>query len=139
MFKKILVKIKNNNFKSAHVVLFRDGKVLILKRSKTDAWMPEHYGLPGGKLETGEELGEAVSRECQEETSIKVDPADLIFLSKVSNNKEHAFFCCSKFTGEPKLDFEHDDFQWVNPKNLSNYKVVPDLPEIINAALEELR
>jgi 8-oxo-dGTP diphosphatase len=135
---KIIVKIKDKNFKSAHVALFKDGKVLILRRSKTDSWMPGHYGLPGGKVEPGERLTDALSRECKEEASIDVSPTDFIFLPKVSNETEHAFFCATKFSGEPKLDFEHDDFQWVNPKDLSNYKIVPDLIDIINAALEKL-
>lgn len=135
---KILVKIKNDNFKSAHVVIFKDGKVLILRRSSTDEWMPNHYGLPGGKLNQNETIQQAACRECKEEANIAIEPQSLKLLSKVSNNKNHAFFCVTKFNGEPKLDFEHDDFQWVNPKNLSNYKVVPDLIEIVNAALEEL-
>jgi len=133
---KIIVKIKN--FKSAHVVIINDEKVLILRRSPTDEWMPNHYGLPGGKLNEGETIQEAACRECKEEAGITIEPQNLKLLSKVSNNKNHAFFSTTKFTGIPKLDFEHDDFQWVNPKNLSNYKVVPDLIEIIQAALEGL-
>jgi 8-oxo-dGTP diphosphatase len=134
---KINIVIKNNKFVSAHVVIIRDGKVLILRRSPTDEWMPGHYGLPGGKLNSGEETKQAVCRECMEEANIKISPEDLIFLPKVSKEKQHAFFCTSKSFGEPKLDFEHDDFVWVKPSELSNYKVVPDLPNIINTALEE--
>ena len=99
--------------------------------------MPNHYGLPGGKLNETETIQQAVCRECKEETGLDIEPENLKLLSKVSENKKHAFFCITKFTGQPKLDFEHDDFQWVNPQNLSNYKVVPDLIEIVNAALEE--
>lgn len=137
---KIIIKLKNkiNAFKSAHVVLIRDGCVLILRRSPTDTWMPNHYGLPGGKIESGEDILDGLSRECKEETKLDVSPKDLIFLPKVSKQKEHAFYYTTKFTGEPVLDFEHDDFKWVNPKDLSKYKVVPDLPTIISAALENL-
>jgi 8-oxo-dGTP pyrophosphatase MutT (NUDIX family) len=138
---KILIKINNkeNNFSSAHVVIIKDGNVLILKRSSTDAWMPGHYGLPGGKLDAGENPKQAASRECKEEANLTVSPADLVLLPKVSKEKEHAFFYTTKFSGEPKLDFEHDDFMWVNPKDLSKYKIVPDLPTIIFAALENLK
>jgi 8-oxo-dGTP pyrophosphatase MutT (NUDIX family) len=136
---KILVKIKNNNFTSAHVVIIKDGNVLILRRSSTDTWMPGHYGLPGGKLEPQENPKQAAARECKEETSLNVSPTDLVFLSQVSNQKEHAFFYTTKYTGEPKLDFEHDDFAWVNPKDLSKYKVISDLPSIISAAFEDLK
>lgn len=137
---KILIKLKskNNTFKSAHVVLIKDGKVLILKRSSTDEWMPGHYGLPGGKIESGEDILDALSRECKEEISVDISPKDLIFLPKISKNKQHAFYYATKFNGDIKLDFEHDDFQWINPKDLSKYKVVPDLPTIISAALEVL-
>lgn len=138
---KILIKIKEEDetFKSAHVVIVKDGKILILKRSQTDQWMPGHYALPGGKIETGENPKDAVSRECKEETNLVVSPKDLNFLSKVSKQKEHAFFVTNKFSGDTKLDFEHEDFKWVNPKELSNYKIVPDLPSIISAALESLK
>jgi len=136
---KIIVKIRNNTFKSAHVVILKDDKILIVRRSETDQWMPGHYGLPGGKLDPGETPTQALSRECKEEVDLNILPNNFIFLPKVSNNKEHAFFYTTKFSGEPKLDFEHDDFQWVNPKNLSNYKVVPDLPEIVRAVLEDLK
>lgn len=136
---KIIIKIKDNNFKSAHVVIIKDGKVLILRRSPTDEWMPGHYGLPGGKLDGEESPTQAVSRECKEEAGLSVRPEDLIFLPKVSIEKKHAFYCTEKFTGEPKLDFEHDDFKWINPKDLSNYKIVPDLPSIIASAFENLK
>ncbi|MFN5459245.1 MAG: NUDIX hydrolase [Bacteroidota bacterium] len=135
---KILVKIKNNNFKSAHVVIIKDEKILILRRSPTDEWMPGHYGLPGGKLDPNENLLDALTRECKEEVGLEVFPKHLIFLPKISSNKEHAFFYTTKFNGEPKLDFEHDDFQWINPNNLSKYKVVPDLPDIVKEVLEDL-
>ena len=50
---KILIKVqdKEKNFQSAHVVIIKDGNILIVKRSDTDQWMPNHYGLPGGKLD----------------------------------------------------------------------------------------
>lgn len=136
---KILINIKNNNFTSAHAVIFKNEKVLIVRRSLTDTWMPGHYGLPGGKLEIGESPTEALSRECKEEVNLDIEPINFIFLSKVSNNKKHAFYCTTKFSGSLKLDFEHDDYQWINPDNLSKYKVVLDLPEIIFAAITELK
>lgn len=136
---KIIIKLQDNNenFKSAHVVIFKDGNILILKRSSTDQWMPGHYGLPGGKIESGENILNAVCRECKEETNLDINQKDLIFLSKISKNKQHAFYYTKKFNGELKLDFEHEDFKWINPRDLSKYKVVPDLPQIISAALED--
>lgn len=136
---KLVIKIKDNNFKSAHVVIIDNGKVLILRRSQSDDWMPGHYGLPGGKLDGPERPQDAASRECKEEVQLIVEPQDLVFLPKVSIEKQHAFFYTTKFSGELKLDFEHDDYKWINPKDLSNYKITPDLSSTISAALEDLQ
>ena len=59
-------------------------------------------------------------------------------MPKVSAHHEHAFYYTDSFSGEPELDHEHDDFKWVEPKELFNLKIVPDLIDIVNAAVEDL-
>lgn len=130
--------LENKTFTSAHVVIFRDGKILIVRRSMNDEWMPGHYGLPGGKLEKDESPKKAVERECKEEVGLLIEPEDLIFLPKVSAENEHGFYYTTKSSGEPQLDFEHDDFRWINPKELSKFKIVPDLMDIVAAALDDM-
>lgn len=126
-------------YTSAHVIIYNHGKVLILRRSKTDDWMPNHYGLPGGKIEDNETPKEAIKRECKEETNLIIEPENLIFLPKVSTDKKHSFYYTTKFNGQLKLDFEHDDYKWVKPKELSNFKIVPDLQDIVNEVLENIK
>ena len=55
--------------------IFRDGRVLIVRRARP----PAHglYTLPGGGVELGETLEEAVIREVREETSLDVEPVAL--------------------------------------------------------------
>src|SRR5208282_961985 len=55
--------------------IFRDGKVLIVRRARP----PAHglYTLPGGGVELGETLEEAVVREVREETALAVEPVAL--------------------------------------------------------------
>ena len=52
--------------------IFRDGKVLIVRRARP----PAHglYTLPGGGVELGETLEDAVIREVREETALEVAP-----------------------------------------------------------------
>lgn len=128
--------LEKKEFSSAHCVIFKNGKVLILRRSPSDHWMPGHYGLPGGKLEKGESMRDALSRECSEETSLKVSPDDLIFMPSISSELDHAFYYTTKSSGTPKLNSEHDDFAWVSPEKLSDYKVVSDLIATVEAAVE---
>lgn len=137
---KITIKIKDKKlYKSAHLVVVDDDKILILRRSATDEWMPNHYGLPGGKIEDGENILNGLCRECKEETDLDISPENIIFLPKCSGKTNHAFFYTTKYNGKVKLDFEHDDFLWVNPKNLSNHKIVPDLLSIVSETMECLK
>jgi ADP-ribose pyrophosphatase len=58
-------------------VVFRDGAVLLVKR----AHMPGKglWAIPGGRVEAGEGLADAVRREVLEETGIVIDPGEPIY------------------------------------------------------------
>jgi ADP-ribose pyrophosphatase YjhB (NUDIX family) len=54
-------------------IIIDGGKVLIIQRAKESPEVPDlHWSLPGGKLEPGERLEEALHREVQEETGLHV-------------------------------------------------------------------
>ena len=55
--------------------IIRDGKVLVVRRARKPAL--GIYTLPGGGVETGETLMQAVTREVREETSLIVGPVAL--------------------------------------------------------------
>ena len=57
-------------------VLIRDGKVLLIRRGK-----PPLYGrwvVPGGTVELGESLEQALVREMREETGLEVVPLEVL-------------------------------------------------------------
>jgi 8-oxo-dGTP diphosphatase len=57
-------------------VLIRDGKVLLIRRGK-----PPLYGrwvVPGGTVELGESLEQALVREMREETGLEVVPLEIL-------------------------------------------------------------
>jgi 8-oxo-dGTP pyrophosphatase MutT (NUDIX family) len=55
------------------VILDRRGRLLLQQRSDGGQW-----GLPGGSVEIGESVREAVIREVREETGLRVTPGRLI-------------------------------------------------------------
>jgi len=55
--------------------IIRAGKILVVRRARA----PAHglYSLPGGVVEVGETLEEAVTREVREETGMTIEPVAL--------------------------------------------------------------
>ena len=63
-------------FVGVGVVVWRDGKVLLVKRGQ--APRRGHWSIPGGGQELGETLQEAACREVKEETGINIEVMGLI-------------------------------------------------------------
>lgn len=61
-------------------ILLQDGHLLLVRQrvSATRAW-----SLPGGRVEAGETLAEAMAREMREETGLEVAVGDLLYLCEV--------------------------------------------------------
>ena len=58
-------------------VVIEDGRILLLNQD-TDAG--RSWSLPGGKVEKGETLAEALVREMREETGLDVEPGRLLYV-----------------------------------------------------------
>ena len=62
---------------SAKAVIVKDGNLLALKMQENNS---TYYILPGGGQEHGENLHQALVRECKEELGAEVEIGDLIFV-----------------------------------------------------------
>lgn len=76
---------------------------------------PGNWGMPGGKIETGETLLEGVARECNEEIGFFPEDAKLIPIQKFTNHAfvYHTFFCELENEFTPVLNNEHCGYAWV--------------------------
>jgi 8-oxo-dGTP pyrophosphatase MutT (NUDIX family) len=70
------------------LLIDKDKKILILRRSLSHPIWPHHLDLPGGIIEKGETPKQAIIREVLEETKLKIDinQLKLIFKKRLSNN-----------------------------------------------------
>ena len=62
-------------------MLVCDGRVLLIERTKLP--FEDKFVFPGGHVEEGETLQEAVIRELQEEVGVEVSASDLKYLMKL--------------------------------------------------------
>jgi len=125
--------------------IVRDGKILVVRRARA----PAHglYSLPGGVVEVGETLEEAVTREVREETGMTIEPVALAgFREAIVRDAErrverHFIILCFAArwrAGEVLLNEELDEARWLEPAELASLPTTAGLAEIVAEAFDRL-
>jgi ADP-ribose pyrophosphatase YjhB (NUDIX family) len=121
--------------------IIRDGKVLIVRRARPPA--NGVYTLPGGGVEVGENLMQAVAREVLEETGLTVTPVALAgyreAIARDDDGRVERHFVILPFAarwiaGEPVLNDELSEAMWLRPAELTGLTTTQGLAEIIESA-----
>jgi 8-oxo-dGTP diphosphatase len=118
--------------------IFRGGRILLVRRARSPA--KGVYTLPGGRVEFGESLLEAVAREIMEETALSIAIIGLAGWREVlpaQGGGGHYVilpFAARWQAGEIRLNEELDDVQWRLPDALDGLELTDGLPDIIAAA-----
>ena len=126
--------------------IFRDGRVLIVRRARPPG--QGIYTLPGGGVELGETLEEAVVREVREETALEVRPIALAgYRQAIARDAkgivERHFvilpFAARWVSGEVSLNEELAEAHWLFPDGLAGLTTTEGLAQIVAAAAERLK
>lgn len=127
----------------AHTLIEKDGKYLLIKRSKIKRGLPNVYpsywDIPGGSVEENELPREAALREAMEEVNQKLRINKIIHEDSQFDASKDTVFTSLVYAGEilEERDFildpeEHTDFKWISSlKDIESNLVVPYLLEIL--------
>ncbi|MDY7001340.1 MAG: NUDIX domain-containing protein [Thermodesulfobacteriota bacterium] len=120
-------------------ILWREGSFLAAKRPLGKP-LAGYWEFPGGKVEPGEDLGQALVRELDEELGLR--PLKFSLFREKQHVYEHGtvllyFFQVHAFKGLPRPREGHK-LQWFTPGDTNGARFLEADMEIVNALKEPL-
>ena len=124
------------------IIFNSKNQVLVLREApREDGTQAGKFGLPGGRVNTGEHYLDALHREVLEETNLKITIGDIVYsgewrpvIKGVTHQIIGMFFVCKIKSGVIKLSSEHNDYKWITQDQISNFKFMqPDDKAIVAA------
>ena len=128
------------------VVLCAEARIVLVRRGHEP--LAGEWSLPGGVVEIGETLHEALVREIREETRLTIEPLGLAgfretIIRDPDNRIERHFvilpFAARWIAGEACPNEELSEARWVEPAAVAGLPTTPGLAAIVAAAFEQLR
>jgi len=127
------------------VIVRDDGKVLVLREAGYDEGTNDgKWGLPGGRLNSGESYIEGLNREIMEETGLEVIPGKPVYIGEwrptikgLPHQIIAIFTQCTYISGEVHLSEEHDSYKWVDLLTMKDITFMPPDDEVVRIALND--
>jgi mutator protein MutT len=122
-------------------LIIRDGRVLLIERGRQP--LKGFWSIPGGAVETGETLKEAVRREVQEETGLSVKPMKLVEVferitrdgrGQVEYHYVLLDYLCRPLAGNLRAADDCSDAEWVERRKLRRYRLTEGTLAVIEKA-----
>lgn len=97
-----------------------DNEILIVQRASDDGWE-----LPGGRIDHTENVIPALRREIREETTLSprvISPVHtLAWRNNDNDGRFGVYYYCQTTNPSIELSAEHNDFQWLSPKDACSH------------------
>lgn len=116
-------------------VVFREGRMLALRRSATKDAGPGLWETVSGRVKPGEEPLEAIRREIVEETGLEVvlseRPVDAYAARRGDRPMTVILYRAEHVDGEVVRCDEHDDHGWMTPEEFARTTTLTRLAEAV--------
>ena len=86
------------------ILVLNSDKTKVLLGKRKNSYKADWFGLPGGRVEVGENVNLSANRELTEETSLKAKKIKYLGAIKEFQGKKdfvHFAFVCEEYKGEP--------------------------------------
>ena len=127
---------------SVGAVIVDGGRVLLIKRGQPP--LQGRWSLPGGVVEIGETLQEALAREVREETGLEIEVGPVVEvldrIERVDDNRiEYHYviidYRCLVRGGRLACGSDADDARWVSASDVASFNVTAAVAGIVHKAL----
>ncbi len=114
------------------IIINEDDQVLCALRSP-EMSLPNYWEFPGGKIEAGESVHQAIVREIKEELNCEIEALQLF--NDYTHEYDHVIVnlitvTCKIINGTPTAN-EHAELRWVAKDNLNSLHWAPaDIPAV---------
>lgn len=124
----------------------RRGPILLVERGGQP--LRGYWSLPGGLVEPGEKLEEAVRREILEETGLRIEPVRLFevferIMRDARGRTEYHYvladYVCRVSGGALRAGDDVSRAEWVRRADLDRYKITEGTREVIERAYNDAR
>jgi 8-oxo-dGTP diphosphatase len=115
--------------------MLRNNQVLLMHRVKNGK---EYWTFPGGGVEKGETIEQAVVREIEEETCLETVVEKLLYVHHYETSDQY-FFLCNYISGEPVLGNSVEMARMARSKNAFYEPIwedIENLPSVLLYPLE---
>ncbi len=128
---------RTENVELTVLCLIHKKDLYLLQNRKKDDW--KGFTLPGGHVENGESIVDAVIREMKEETGLTILSPKLCGVKQfpIDGGRYIVFlFRADNFNGEV-ISSDEGEMHWVSKENLSKVNLVDDFAELLQVMLDD--
>ena len=124
-------------------LIINEGRILLVERGHEP--LRGYWSLPGGVVETGESLEDALRREVREETGLEVDVVCLVevferIMLDDANAPEYHFvlmdYLCRVAGGNLCAADDASGVEWFIPEEIHALKITEGTPAVIQRAFD---